>query len=187
MVSRYVALCLCLCLGCSGEILSRAAPSGAAPSPTDPEAPLEGPREDDPFALDHASVRLLPFETRLARVASIAGVPTDHEALASLREARIALGDYDHSRNILPDDQWTATRMSAWIRASRPVCASAVMRERYPSVGADPSPLMRAAWGREPLGPELDELRAELGALPPATRDEVACLAVLSSTELVLR
>ena len=61
------------------------------------------------------------------------------------------------------------------------------MRERYPYVGADPSDLMRAAWGREPLPGELAELRAELASLPPATRDEVACLATLCSAELVLR
>ncbi len=176
-----------LSLGCVGDVVSGAARPGDPSAPRAPSDPDEPPPLEDPFALDRESPRLLPLETRLARVAAVAGVEPADPLLDDVRAARIALGDYDHSRNILPDERWSASRMSTWIRVMRPICRSDAMRTRYPGLAEDPGALVAAAWGRDATAEDRAARGAELGAVPADARDETVCLAVLSSAELVLR
>ncbi len=176
-----------LLAGCDGVVLDGAARPTAPDVMREPE-----PGEiavDDPFALDHETPRLLPFETRLARVAAVAGVEPGDPLLAPMREQAIALGGYDHSRGILPDSSWSASRISAWIRALRPVCTSEAMQARYPTLPAadDLDALIQAAWGRAATDADRTAITSSLSGLEPDAQRETACLAVLSASEMVLQ
>jgi hypothetical protein len=175
-------------LACDGVVLDGAArPGDPGTLPTEP-----GPgeiAEDDPFALDRESPRLLPFETRLARVAAVAGVETSDPLLAPMRDQAISLGGYDHSRGILPDSSWSASRIAAWIRVLRPICASDEMLARYPALPAeaDLDALVSAAWGRPATADDRAAITDAIRDLPPDAQRESACLAVLSAGEAVLQ
>ncbi|WP_236514913.1 hypothetical protein [Sandaracinus amylolyticus] len=189
---RARALLLAMLLaGCSGIVLDGAAgPTGSGPNdpPDDPSDPVEPTTPDDPFALDRETPRLLPFETRLARVAAVAGIETSDPLLAPMRDQAVALGGYDHSRGILPDSSWNATRIAGWVRAVRPVCQSDAMRTRYPAVpGADLDALIQAAWGRAATAEDRTEIESAVAGLPEDAARESACLAVLSAGEAVLQ
>lgn len=184
--------------GCTGQIAGPpAGPDGpgATPGPSDPGDPddpsepgVRPPQNDGPdLALDTASPRLLPFEVRLARVASVLGVDAGADILSGVRRARIALGDYDHSRGILPDGQWSATRMVTWMSAMRPLCESQQMRGQFPSLPGDLQGLASAAWGRTADPGELTILEEETASLGEQERYAALCVAVLSSAEFVFQ
>lgn len=192
MRARTLLLAAACLAACDGVVLDGAAgPAGRDPAragdPADPIAPdPEAP--DDPFALDRETPRLLPFETRLARVAAVAGIETDDPLLDPMRAQAIALGDYDHSRGILPDSSWNASRISAWVRALRPVCGSDAMRARYPELpGADLDALVEVAWGRAATDTDRTEIAAAVAGLDTSAQHESVCLAVLSAGEAVLQ
>lgn len=120
---------------------------------------------------------------------------------------RYDLGDYDHAKGINPDLSWGSARMAAWVAALRPICNSAVMKERYPEFPIDLPELMHDAYGYTPTADELapflalfdgaddpdapdqggidDKGTGPIDPLSPAARYELGCLAVLTSLEFV--
>lgn len=181
-----VLLLASLLVACDGVVLDGA----ARPTPDVPVDPAPGTIDpDDPFALDRESPRLLPFETRLARVAAVAGVETSDPLLAPMRDQAIALGGYDHSRGILPDSSWSASRIAAWVRVLRPICGSDEMLARYPELPAagDLDALVAAAWGRAATEDDRVAITSALSGLPADAQRESACLVVLSAGEAVLQ
>ncbi len=146
------------------------------------------PEVDDaaPFELPTDQVQLLPFPARMANLAAVAHVRTDHPMFEKAYELRILLGQHDYSQIAGPDSAWTADRVQNWVRAISPVCASLEVHTAYPDLVQDPRALMRTAFGREPTDAEVEAL----GQLTAAAADEQeafrwSCLAVLSSLEFV--
>ncbi|HEY8141786.1 MAG TPA: hypothetical protein VIG06_03915, partial [Kofleriaceae bacterium] len=90
---------------------------------------------------------------------------------------------------VRPNLSWTAARMSAWVKALKPVCNSEAFRARYPDFASDPSALIAAAWGRPATDADLADIEAALDGvdLDPEERTQAICFAVLSSVELVAK
>lgn len=173
--------------GCTGDIETFG-------SGNDPQAPA-GPGEEGKVgseALDLAAEQpqLLPFNVRLSRLAAVVGVPTTDPIFDTVRKNRTNLGDHDFANGQQPDRLWSSSRMSLWVRSLKPVCASAAMKDRYPSLPANMPAMIDNAFGR----PATDEDKANVEAaladaadLPEATRYQIACLAILSSAEFVVQ
>lgn len=191
---------LLLSLGCSGNIgqpspeTLRAPTVEAAPTPapSDPRAPAPTPTPapplEDPFTLSRTSIQLLPYSVRLSKVAAVLGLPSSHPLLAPLRDAHVALGDHDYAHGIPADRSWSAAKLTAWVAAVRPVCASSELAARYPTLPERPDALIEAAYGRAADEDDRQELAAALAeAVAPtqAAEREAVCLAVLSSLEMV--
>ncbi|HVH45594.1 MAG TPA: hypothetical protein VM925_24740 [Labilithrix sp.] len=155
-------------------------------SESGPTADGEGPEGAFDYAPD---LSLLPFDVRLAKVASVAGIETDDSALATMRARRFDLGDHDHAKGVKADLTWSASRIGTWVKALRPVCASTAMRRSYPALPQNLGELVLAAYGRA----ATDEDRAAVkeavaaSALDSESEYQVICLAILSSLEFVAR
>jgi hypothetical protein len=133
-------------------------------------------------------IQLLPFEVRLARVATVAGVDLMDPILADLRNNHIDLGDYDYANGVKPDGTWNATRIGLWVKSLRAVCDSAAMKRKYPALPANLGDLVFAAYGRS--ADDDDRLAASEAAnasFDDATRYRLVCLAMLSAVEFVAR
>lgn len=164
--------------------------------------------DQNPFDLDRETVRLLPYSVRLNRLTLLVDRPASDPIFAEMDKRRFELGDYDHSQGVNPDLAWTATRMANWIAALRPICNSAVFKERYPELPLDLPDLMHDAYGFTPTADEVapfaalfdgleenpdpedmpgddDKGTGPLDPLSAETRYETACLGVLSSLEFV--
>jgi hypothetical protein len=168
-----------------GPAVGSGAPFGNAPN-GGAQAPAEAPRKPA-FGIDHSQPALLPLDMRLRRLASAVGIGVDDPLLDPARDARIALGGYDHAQGVLPDGLWIASRLASWVRVLRPICASPAMHERYPDLPEALPALIRAAWGRSAQPADLADFEEELAAsaLDPAARYEAICLAVFSAAEFV--
>jgi len=142
----------------------------------------------DAFTVTRGQLQLLPFAVRLSKLATIAGVATDHPILAPVLQARLSLGDHDYAHGVPADRSWSAAKLTAWVAAIRPLCASAELRARFPDLPTSLGPLIEVAYGRA-AEPEDHALVAEaLTELPEndaEARATAVCLAVLSSAELV--
>ena len=161
--------------------------------------------DDAPFDLERENIRLYPYAIRLGRLALLLDRPPEDPIFAEMQARRYELGDYDFSQNINPDLTWSTTRMGHWIAALRPVCSSAVMKERYPEFPQDLPELMHDAYGYPPSSAELepylglfadaedpaenddgvDKGTTPVDPMSAAVRYETACIAVLSSLEFV--
>lgn len=143
----------------------------------------------DPFELDRDNVRLLPFLVRHKRLQQLLGAAADDPAFAVLLARRYELGDYNHAQGINPDLTWTATRMSAWVAAMRPVCASPAMKARFPAFPDALDELLLAAYGTAPGPEDLAAYEDLLGdaAFDEAVRYELVCVAALSALDFVAR
>ncbi len=151
---------------------------------------IEGSSNDGPaFDVPKNQVELLPFRVRLARVAQVAGVATDDPMLEEMRARAAELGDHDFSTGVRPNLAWTAARMSTWIKALKPVCTAEAFRARYPDLGADPSALIAAAYGRPAAEADLADIESALDgvAIDGEERTQAVCFAVLSSVEFVAK
>lgn len=183
---RTLVVCL-LALGCSGQIddpLGTAEGPGTATrrDPTSPDAPV-GPA----FELPRDKLLLLPFDVRMNKLAAVAGVSLDDPIFSELYRQRYELGDHDYASGTAPDLGWTASRMTTWLRALRPVCASDAMRARYPSIRDGLDALVLAAYGRRATDADRAQYDATVAGagLDPETERNTMCLAILSSAELV--
>jgi hypothetical protein len=156
-------------------------PQGPGPSLAAPGLP----GEPEAIPISRENVRLLPFETRLARLAAIAGLPVTDKLFDPFRQKRLELGDYDWAKSVGGDSAWSAARMVQWIRLVRPLCQSGPVRSRFSGVAANPAPLIGVAFGRPADRADLDGVEA--GIAKADARDEVACIAILSSLELLSR
>jgi hypothetical protein len=175
--------------GCTGDIgdgssVMGPGPGKQEPTVTGPASPTPGNKD---FEVRADAVTLLPFRVRLAKVATLAGVATTDDLLRPLRDAAGSLGDYDFANSRKPDSTWTALRISDWVRAVKPVCASSQMRSRYASLPEALPALIEAAHGRAADADDraaVDSALAGLNLAEPA-RYEGICLAVLSSLEFL--
>lgn len=138
------------------------------------------------FVIRRDAPVLLPFWVRHQKLATILDVPTSDPVFAFLVENRLLLGDNDHASGVAPELSWNPAKMSLWAKAMRPVCAHPNMKARHPFLNID---LPRAAWGRDVTPGEAEGIRADLdavyGPVQSAERDEAACIAILSSLEMV--
>ena len=141
------------------------------------------------FAVPAEQPVLLPFETRLSKVAAVAGLPESDPAFDLLRQNATRLGAYDFANGVVPDSSWTALRLSLWVQSLKPVCASPAVAARFPSLPESLGPFIEAAYGR----PMNDEDRADVEAaragltLTPEQLSRTLCLTLLSSAELVIQ
>ncbi|MEZ4381951.1 MAG: hypothetical protein R3A79_11440 [Nannocystaceae bacterium] len=192
-----------------GEVddASSTSTTGDASDSDDDSGSTTAADDANPFDLDRETVRLLPYAVRLNRLTLLVDRPASDPIFAEMDKRRFDLGDYDHSQGVNPDLAWTATRMANWIAALRPICSSAVFKERYPELPLDLPELMHDAYGFTPTADEVapfaalfdgleenpdpedmpgdDKGTGPLDPLSAETRYETACLGVLSSLEFV--
>jgi hypothetical protein len=162
--------------------------AGSGQNPTTSDAFEPEAEPDDAFALDRNQPRLLPFETRLRRLANTLELGVDDPVFDALRSDRLALDGYDHAQGVIADGLWIASRIKLWVRGLRPVCGSSAFATRYPELPADLPRLIRDAWGRQATEADLqafDDSFAE-SSIDAAAQREATCLAVLSAAEMVL-
>lgn len=186
-----VAITLVGLLGCTGVIAgpgSDDSPPDGSESPRSPRTPELG----DPRAFDARpeAVELLPFETRLQRVADVVGLPTDDAVFGEMHARRLELGGHDYGAGVAPDLSWSARRLVSWARAVLPVCASPAMRERYPDFREGIEDFTLAAYGRRAEAADreaLEDAIASAAGLEDDARYRATCVALLSSSELVVR
>ena len=159
------------------------------PSSTDPSNPDDVVVEPltPAFELPRDTVRLLPFHIRVSKLSSATGVPSTDPLFDQIWASRYDLGDHNYAQGVGADLSWNATKMSLWVRALQPICASEAFAMRYGSLPADVEVLIENAFGRPATAEDLADYRdaAELEVLDDAGRYEAVCLAVLSSTEFV--
>jgi len=160
--------------------------NGNGSGTTDPQtgAVREKPTQ---FALPANFPVLLPFEVRMARLSSVVGLDYSHPAFELMRKNATQLGDYDFANGLEPDNTWTALKISLWMQALKPICASPEMRVLYPSLPESLGPMMEAAYGRSITNQDTADMSASLEglALTPESRTQTTCLAVLSSLEFL--
>jgi hypothetical protein len=147
------------------------------------------PATPDGFVLGNERLELRPFAVRLALIATLVGVTTDHPLLEDLRVNHIELGDYDYAAGVQPGLVWTAQKLALWTESLRPVCRSYEFRARFPGFPSYLETFVLAAFGRPADAFDtlaLEEAFADLN-LSDNERAEAACLALLGSTELVLK
>ncbi len=143
----------------------------------------------DPFELNRANVKLLPFRVRFNRLQQLTGLPAEDPVFDILRARRYELGDYDYASGVNPDLTWTASRISVWISAMLPVCRSAAMMKRFPRFPDDLAALITTAYGLPVTDDELSDYATLLGdaSLDEAARHDSICVAVLTALEFVAK
>ncbi|MEM9188875.1 MAG: hypothetical protein AAGF12_06850 [Myxococcota bacterium] len=179
------ALVLGACTGLidEGETSSRS-PGVNTPNPN-ANVPPPVANEPESFNVERTSRVLLPFDVRLARLASVLGVDSDAAVLSSVRSFEADLGGHDFANGISPDLSWNASKMTLWVEVLQPVCASTEMRDQFPELttATELAALMSSAYGREVATTEAEPLATDLASASYGIR----CLTVLSSAEFVLR
>ena len=189
-------LALLLSAGCVGDVelmadnsVETSFPSGKTPDGQTGE-PGNGETTPPPaFELVQENTQLLPFHIRMAKLSRVTGLAQDDPAFDEIWRNRYALGDHNYGQGIGPDLTWSANKMSVWVRALRPVCQSAQMRERYADLPTDLNALIMAGYGREAEEADLqvvEDALAEEGVADTERYDTV-CLSILTSMEFVSR
>lgn len=178
---RLVLIASLACAACVGDIVAPVPPT-APISTVDPEA--ERPKG---FTVPPSEVQLLPFAVRFARLRAVTGAAADDPMFQKLLEARTALGDYDFAKGVQPDTSWTALRITQWVTAMKPVCASMQMKQRFPDLPGNLGQLVEAAYGRAVTGDDIAAVNDVTQGLTLSTeeRRDGICLAVLSSMEFL--
>lgn len=145
----------------------------------------DGPAED-PFLVPGEEVDMLPFPARMNNLSAVTGATLTHPIFFALYDLRYQLGDHDFSNLQAPDLRWSPQKMQNWVKGLIPVCDSVVMQAKYPDLVADPTPLIRAAFGRDPLPTDLEPLQDIASSTQDdATKYRLTCITVLSSLEFV--
>ncbi len=190
--ARAVLLFAVAAVGCTGSISDPTssgspAPKGGQGGPSGPGSMPAGGGGDESFTLPVDSVTLLPYSVRVEKVAHVAGVAVSDPLLQPLRDASGELGGYDFANSRKPDSTWTALRISVWIRAVKPVCASPQMRGRFAALPDALPALVEAAYGRAITGEDRAAIDAGLMGLTldDSARYEAVCLSVISSLEFL--
>ena len=164
-------------------------PPAEKPTPAAPQATVDPVDPAAGFVLSKEQLELRPFAVRLSLVAGLVGVQTDHPMFAEARANHIELGDYDFANGVQPSHVWTAQKLALWTQSMKPVCRSTEFRSRFSGLPHYLNNFIPAAYGRPADAADqalLDEALACL-VLTEDERYEAVCLALLSSTELVLR
>jgi hypothetical protein len=137
--------------------------------------------------LPPASLKLLPLEVRLRRIAAGVGVPADDAVFDAARAQRLALGAHDFVNGTAPDLQWNSQRMAVWTAVILPVCRDSRVRTylgdwRQGGVAR----FAEGAFGRASTADDLADLAAVL-ALAGDDGWVATCLALASSAEVLLQ
>lgn len=160
---------------------------GSDPGDEDPPR-VPGSEEEEelaPFEVPAEEVKLLPFPVRMQNLSTVTGQPLEHPIFFSMYDRRLLLGDQAFGNEL--DLRWTPARMQAWVKSLRPICTSAEMSAKYPTLVADPSPLIRDAFGRDATTDDLEPLQdiAFEPSLDDPTRFLLTCTAILTSLDFV--
>ena len=163
----------------------------AAPAGDDTVATPEAPVADlsPAFEASPERVKLLPFRARRARLVHLTGLPSDDPVFETLDHYRYELGDHDYANGLRPDQNWTAQRISTWVRAILPICSHASLAARFPDFPDQPDAFVLSAYGRRATADDRATLTESLDGLD-LDRDataRAACVALLSTTEFVAR
>ncbi|MBL8949360.1 MAG: hypothetical protein JNK82_01190 [Myxococcaceae bacterium] len=181
-------------VACTGEV---SAPAVSVPeqrsTPSNPSTPVT-PVEPEVVIVDRpkvtlppAPLKLLPFETRLARTAAAVGVPVTDALFDAARAKRLDLGAHDFANGTAPDLQWNAQRMSLWVEVMLPVCRDARVRSHLGSLDrAGVQKFAAAGWGRDVADEDLADLATTL-AIPGNDGWVASCLVLVSSAELLVQ
>lgn len=139
------------------------------------------------FQIEKNEVRLLPFHIRMAKLSRVVNLPVEDPIFDEVMAHRYDLGDHNYGQSVGPDLSWNASKISVWVDAIRPVCASEAMALAYPTLPEELNALLLAAYGREATTDDLADYDAVLAdvTLSDAERYEAVCLAVLTSSEFV--
>lgn len=139
-----------------------------------------------PFVVPGEDVDMLPFSVRMNNLSAVTGAALTHPIFGELYNLRYQLGDHDYSSLQSPELRWSPQKMQNWVKGLLPVCDSTVMQAKYPDLVADPAPLIRAAFGRDPVESDLEPL-ADIASssYDDATKYRLTCVAVLTSLEFV--
>lgn len=142
------------------------------------------PIQPDQLEVSVTELQVLPFGTRMSKLAHVLGRPIDDPLFDTLYQQRFALGDHDYARSLRPDRRWSARKIGIWIQGLLPVCTSERFTDLYPRVADDPGALITSAYGRPADAADLLSIEevAAGGELDPNTS---VCLAILSSLEFV--
>jgi hypothetical protein len=195
VVSAQIVMSWCVVsLACTAGCIGQIGAPGEQPGAIDPGngTPTPGNSGGNPvvqpgdFAVPSDNILVLPFSVRLQKVASVAGVAVSDPLMNSLRDNRYNLGDYDFANSRQPDKTWTALKVSDWVRAVKPICASPQMHARYASLPENIPAFVQAAYGRAATPDDTAAITASaMGLMTSTGRYETICLAMLSSLEFV--
>ena len=163
--------------------------SGAAGATSTPAAGQPTPAVPGGFTVPAEQPVLLPFETRLAKLSAVVGLPVSDPVFDLLRQNATRLGAYDFANGVVPDTSWTALRISLWVQSLAPVCESPAMLSRFGALPAGLAPLIEAAYGRPMTEADAADIEAagQGLALTPDQLTRTLCLSLLASTELVIQ
>lgn len=198
-MKNLLSLCALLSCACTGIVDGH--PGGQSNDPSanpltndgstggSSSNPMTTPEASPPFKVRNTEPELVPFNTRLRRIASAVGVEVDNSMFATMTKNRLKLGDYDYANGALPDGSWNANRIAAWIDALKPVCRSPEMRAKYPALPENLPELVRAAWGHLPSEQDTADFREALAAasVDAALGYESTCMTVFTAAEFVYR
>jgi hypothetical protein len=139
------------------------------------------------FVVPTTQIKLLSFSVRLARIASVTGVPVSDPLYNTLRDNRLDLGDHDYANAKPPQDSWSAARLHTWVESIRPLCQAPAVKMRLGPMPQQLGALVEVAFGRAPLPDDGAAITEGLAGLkvPPDKVAETACVAVMSSLEFV--
>ncbi len=166
-----------------------ATPGGGSGSSTTTNTPTTTTPAGAPFKVRNTEPELVPFDMRVRRIATAIGVSVDHAMFADMNKNSLKLGDYDYANGALPDGSWNANRIAAWLLALKPVCNSAEMKAKYPTLPESLPALVRAAWGHVPSPDDTTDFQNAIAAsgATPTVNYESTCMAVFAAAEFVYR
>lgn len=127
----------------------------------------------------------LLFQIRLGKTASALNVMESHSSLATLRNNRLALGDYDYANGVAAKTTWESSDMKRWLESVQPACSGTRPTNPWPNAA---NALFVRAYGRglsaddTVILNDIDRLN-----LPGEEKYEILCLVLLSSMEFVTK
>lgn len=138
------------------------------------------------FKIERSSVRVLPYEVRLAKLKSLIG-STNPALYAQLESRKIDLGSYDFSRGVAQDLTWIDSKITIWAKSLTPFCSSQELRTKFPYPTSAVN-FIESALGRS-INTEDQTNINEVTALAVSNelKLEVLCYITLSSLEFVAK
>ena len=131
-------------------------------------------------------IQLLPFTTRLNKLAHVLDISVSDEMFDTLMQQRFALGDHEYARALRPDRRWSARKMGIWIKGLLPICESSRFTELYPAVSTTPDTFILNAYGRNAEPVDRMVIEDTLKTMnDDGNHDRTVCVAMLSSLEFV--
>jgi len=129
---------------------------------------------------------LLPYSIRLQKLSLLFGIAKDDSRFDKLNENRFELGAYVYAEGIPEDRSITADKITSWVEALVPLCASGILEGSY-TLPADLGKLIQDIYGRKVETSEittLSELYSSAG--DPTLGYQRVCLVLLTSAEFLM-